>query len=214
MGAVKMETNMIESYLTISSLVQAEIVEKKSKFIANIIPVESEEDAFAKLDIIRKENRDARHNVFSYRIANGAERASDDGEPSGTAGVPILDILRGAKLQNVLVVVTRYFGGILLGTGGLVKAYTDSTKEALKKAEIIEKILQRQYEIEVPYSYNDKIMYFCKNNDYKIVDTKYEENAKLYVAIKNEFATKFEQEIMDLSNREAKIKIVVNEFYA
>jgi len=132
----------------------------------------------------------------------------------GTAGVPILDILRGSKLQNVLVIVTRYFGGILLGTGGLVKAYTDSTKEALNKAIVVEKILQRQYEVEVPYSYNDKIVYFCKNNDYKIIDTKYEENAKLYIAVKNEMASKFEKDMQDISNREASIKIVINEFYA
>ena len=105
---------MLESYLTIKDHKVAEIVEKKSKFIAQIFPVGSEEEALLSLESIKKENRDARHNVFSYRIANGPERASDDGEPSGTAGVSILDILRGSKLQNVLVVVTRYFGGILL----------------------------------------------------------------------------------------------------
>ena len=105
---------MVNNYLTIKEPVEAEIVEKKSKFIAKIIPVENEEEALSILEEIKKENRDARHNVFSYRIVNGGERASDDGEPSGTAGVPILDILRGNKLQNVLVVVTRYFGGILL----------------------------------------------------------------------------------------------------
>lgn len=205
---------MLNNYLTIKEPVEAEIVEKKSKFIAKIVPVESEEKAFEELERIKKENRDARHNVFSYRIANGPERASDDGEPSGTAGVPILDILRGSKLQNVLVVVTRYFGGILLGTGGLVKAYTDSTKEALKNAEIIEKILQKKYEVEVPYSYNDKIVYFCKNNNYEIVETKYEENAKLYIAVKNELSALFEQQIMDLSNREAKVKVDLGNFYA
>ena len=205
---------MLESYLTIKERTSVEIVEKKSKFIAQLIPVESEDEAFAKLEEIKKENRDARHNVFSYRIANGAERASDDGEPSGTAGVPILDILRGNKLQNVLVVVTRYFGGILLGTGGLVKAYTDSTKEALKLAVTVKKKLQKEYEIEVPYSYNDKIIYFCKNNDYEIVDTKYEENAKLYIAVKDELSINFEKQINDLSNREAIIKVVKDDFYA
>ncbi len=205
---------MLNNFLTIEETVSAEIVEKKSKFIANIIPVASEEEAFLELEKIKKENRDARHNVFSYRIANGPERASDDGEPSGTAGVPILDILRGSKLQNVLVVVTRYFGGILLGTGGLVKAYTDSTKEALKKAQVVEKILQKKYEVEVPYSYNDKIVYFCKNNEYEIVETKYEENAKLYIAVKNERSSSFEQQISDISNREATIKVVLDEFYA
>ena len=199
---------MLEKYLTIEKEELAEIIEKKSKFIARIIPVESEEDTFIKLEEIKKENRDARHNVFSYRIANGSERASDDGEPSGTAGVPILDILRGNKLQNVLVVVTRYFGGILLGTGGLVKAYTDSTKEALRKANIIEKELQNKYEIEVPYSYNDKIIYYCKNNNYKVIETEYGENARIFVAVKNELSNKFESDISELTNREAKINHV------
>ena len=205
---------MLEKYLTIEAPVSAEIVEKKSKFIAQVFPVESEEQAFEVLEKVKKENRDARHNVFSYRIANGPERASDDGEPSGTAGVPILDILRGKDLQNILVVVTRYFGGILLGTGGLVKAYTDSTKDALQKINIVEKILQKQYEIEIPYSYNDKVVYFCKNNDYKILETKYEENAKLYIAVKNEKSSRFESEINEITNREAVIKVVIDEFYA
>ncbi len=205
---------MIENFLTIEETVSAEIVEKKSKFIAKIVPIESEEAAFLELEKIKKENRDARHNVFSYRIANGPERASDDGEPSGTAGVPILDILRGNKLQNVLVEVTRYYGGILLGKGGLVKAYTDYTKEDLKKAKIIEKVLQKQYEVEVPYSYNDKIVYFCKNNSFKIIDTKYEENAKIYIAVKNEESQEFEKNIMENSNREAKIKVIIDQFYA
>ncbi len=205
---------MLDSFLTIQEKVDAELVEKKSKFIATVIPIESEDEAFVVLEKIKKENRDARHNVFSYRIANGPERASDDGEPSGTAGVPILDILRGMKLQNVLVVVTRYFGGILLGTGGLVKAYTDSTKDAIGKAIIIEKVLQKKYEVEVPYSYNDKIIYLCKNNDYKILETKYEESAKLYVAVKNEMSSKFESDILDASNREAKVTVIENAFYA
>ena len=130
---------MLDKYTTIEAKVDGEIVEKKSKFIANVFPVENEEEALKVLEEVKKLHRDARHNVFVYRIANGSERASDDGEPSGTAGVPILDILRGMKLQNILVVVTRYFGGILLGTGGLVRAYTDSTKEALKKLKLKKK---------------------------------------------------------------------------
>ena len=132
----------------------------------------------------------------------------------GTAGVPILDILRGNKLQNVLVVVTRYFGGILLGTGGLVKAYTDSTKEALRKAIIIEKTLQKKYKVTVPYSYNDKVVYFCKNNDYAIVNTEYGEDAVLFIAVKDELKTSFEKDIMDITNRESKIEVVLDEFYS
>lgn len=205
---------MLESYLTIKEPTSAEIVEKKSKFIAQVFPVETEDQVFEKLENVKKENRDAKHNVFSYRLANGPERASDDGEPSGTAGIPILDMLRGKGLQNVLVIVTRYFGGILLGTGGLLQAYTDSTKNALDKANIIEKILQKQYEVEVTYAFNDKLSHFCSTKDYKIVDTKYEENVKLYIAVKNEFSEQFENEIINLTNGEAKIKVTLDNYYA
>ena len=100
------------------------------------------------------------------------------------------------------------------GTGGLVKAYTDSTKDALKKAEIIEKVLQLKYEIIIPYSYNDKVVYFCKNNDYIIINTRYEENAVLDIAVRNEFREIFEKEVLDITNREAKISIISNNYYA
>ena len=113
----------------------AEIVEKKSKFIASVFYIEDENDANEKILKVKKENRDARHNVYAYRLSNGFEKYSDDGEPSGTAGAVILELLRGEKLSNVLIVVTRYFGGILLGTGGLVRAYTESAKQAIEKAE-------------------------------------------------------------------------------
>ena len=126
---------MLDTFFTIrENEYKAEIVEKKSKFIAVLCKVNSEKEALEKLEQIRKEHRNARHNVFAYRIPNVNERYSDDGEPSGTAGVPILDILRGEKLENVLVVVTRYFGGILLGTGGLVKAYSTVAKNAIASA--------------------------------------------------------------------------------
>ncbi len=204
---------MLEKFLTVDSYASAEIVEKKSKFIAEIFYVENENEVEEALNKVRKEHRESKHNVYSYRIANGAERASDDKEPSGTAGVPILDILRGLKLQNVLVVVTRYFGGILLGTGGLVKAYTDATKEALKNTSIVEKILQKEYKVEIPYSYNEIILYFCKNNDYKVVDAKYDEKVSLYIAVKTEKSAEFENAINDLSGRNAKFSIEKDKFY-
>ena len=205
---------MLPSFLTIEKEVTAEIVEKKSKFIAVIYEVETEEEALQKVDEVRKKHRDARHNVFSYRIANGAERASDDGEPSGTAGVPILDILRGKKLQNVLVVVTRYFGGILLGTGGLVKAYTDSTKQALLKANVIEKKLKVKLEIIVPYANNDKITHFLKTTNVSIVSNTYDEQAHTIVAIDECYKNDFEKTVQELSGRTAKFEIKDSNYYA
>lgn len=205
---------MLDKYTTIEAKVNGEIIEKKSKFIANIFPIENEDEALAILNEIRKLHRDARHNVFVYRIANGSERASDDGEPSGTAGIPILDILRGMKLQNILVIVTRYFGGILLGTGGLVRAYTDSTKEALKKAKIREKVLKIEYKIEIPYSYYDKILHFCRVNDYQIVNSTYADAIEIFVVVERNKAKNFEMGITENSDRNATIMVNKSEYYA
>lgn len=205
---------MLEKYTTIENEVNGEIVEKKSKFIANIFPIESEEEANLKLEEIRKKYRDARHHVFAYRIVNGNERASDDGEPSGTAGIPILEILRGMKLQNILVVVTRYFGGILLGTGGLVRAYSDSTKEALKSIKTKEKKLKRKYKIEIPYSYYDKITHFCRVNNYELIDSSYSNMVVIFVVVEKNKVEEFEREIAENSDRNAVIEIDKEDYYA
>ena len=204
---------MLEKYTTIEDKVNGEIIEKKSKFIANIFPVENEEEALKRLEEVRKLHRDARHNVFVYRIANGNERARDDEEPSGTAGVPILDILRGMKLQNILVVVTRYFGGILLGTGGLVRAYSDSTKEALQKAKVKEMILKTEYKIEIPYSYYDKILHFCRVNNYQVVDSNYSDTVSIFVIVERDRITNFEKDITETSDRNAVINVEKEAFY-
>ena len=205
---------MLNKYTTIEAKVDGEIVEKKSKFIASIFPVESENEALRILEEVRKIHRDARHNVFVYRIANGSERASDDGEPSGTAGVPILDILRGMKLQNVLVVVTRYFGGILLGTGGLVRAYTDSTKEALKKAKVKEKVLKIEYKVEIPYSYYDKILHFCRTNNYQVINSEYFDSVNIFVVVERDRTEDFEKKITENSDRNAILHVEKDAYYA
>ena len=205
---------MLNQYTTIEEKINGEIVEKKSKFIANIFPVESEEDALEKLEEVRKIHRDARHNVFVYRIANGTERASDDGEPSGTAGVPILDILRGMKLQNILVVVTRYFGGILLGTGGLVRAYSDATKETLKKAKYKEKLLKIEYKIEIPYTYYDIVLHFCRVHQLEIVKSEFLEIVFIWIVIKQEEIAFFESQIVEVTDRNAVVNVEKENYYA
>ena len=205
---------MLDKYTTIEKKINGEIVEKKSKFIANIFPIESEQDALQKLEEVRKQHRDARHNVFVYRIANGTERASDDGEPSGTAGVPILDILRGMKLQNILVVVTRYFGGILLGTGGLVRAYSDAAREALQKAKMKEKILKIEYKIEIPYTYYDIVLHFCRTNSYEVEKSDFAETVFLYIVVKKEEMQQFETKLIDVTDRNALIKVEKDDYYA
>lgn len=128
----------MEDYRTVRGVSTAEYEEKKSRFIAQVAFAGSEEEALAFLERVRAENRTARHNVYAYRLRAGSrERYSDDGEPAKTAGTPVLEVLQHSGLVDVIAVVTRYFGGVLLGTGGLVRAYTTATADALKAAQIV-----------------------------------------------------------------------------
>ena len=166
----------------------AEVVEKKSKFIANVFYVESREEAEEIIKKVNKQYHDARHNCYAYRVITSdgiIEKASDDGEPSGTAGAPMLTILSKNNLANVLVIVTRYFGGILLGTGGLVKAYSESCSLGIEKAGIVEKYIAQVYKIELGYSDVDKFKYFAKNNDIIILNEEYLENVILEIGLKD-----------------------------
>ena len=142
------------NYRTVEKESNAEIVEKKSRFIAKLYPVSSEEEALEILEKVRKKYWDARHHCWAFVLGEEQplERCSDDGEPSGTAGKPILEVLRGAQLRNVLMIVIRYFGGTLLGTGGLVRAYTASSKEAVDAADIVVKIFGYRLKITTDYT--------------------------------------------------------------
>lgn len=163
-------------FVTIKEAVKAEVTEKKSKFIANFFPVQNEEEAEKMIKELKKKYHDARHNCTAYRIQEDnqvIEKASDDGEPSGTAGLPMLNILQKNNLCNVLVVVTRYFGGILLGTGGLVRAYSDSLLKAIEKGELVEICKGTQMQVIVEYSEFDRFQYYCKNNNILITNVEY-----------------------------------------
>lgn len=169
----------MEKIKTICGNSEAEIVEKKSKFIANLYYVNSSEEIEEKLNYIKKKYYDARHNCYAYRIKedeNIIERASDDGEPSGTAGAPMLNILKKMELMNVLIVVTRYFGGILLGTGGLVKAYSDATKKAIENSKFA--IEEAGITAEMKLNYNDfeNFKYCCRKSNVNIINTEYLDN--------------------------------------
>ena len=171
---------------TIKENTSSEVVEKKSKFIGNLIYVNSEEDAENIIKQIRKKYYDARHNCFAYSIMTKEgiiNRASDDGEPNGTAGAPMLNIINKNELVNVLIVVTRYFGGILLGTGGLVKAYSETTLKAIEKAEFV--VEEIGYELLLTINYNDfeKFGYFCNQRKIKIVEINYNEKIECKIEI-------------------------------
>ena len=178
----------MKEYNTIEKQETSELVEKKSKFIANIFYVSTTQEAEEKLEQIRKKYYDARHNCYAYRViedGNIIDRSSDDGEPSGTAGAPMLNILKKENLCNVLVIVTRYFGGILLGTGGL-RAYSQSTQDVIEKSNIILKQEGYVAILEVEYKDLEKLRYFCKKKEIKIIDIKYLENVSVKLEFKKE----------------------------
>ena len=178
----------MEEFTTIEENVSTEIVEKKSKFIANFFYVETVEEAEKIIKEIKKKYFDARHNCVAYRvIENGQviEKSSDDGEPSGTAGAPMLNILQKNKLANVLIIVTRYFGGILLGTGGLVRAYSNSLLNAIEKSKKITKCLGQEFEIKIDYSEFENFKYYCKKNNINIEKVEYKEDIVCIISMQN-----------------------------
>ena len=189
-------------FKTIDQNIEAEIVEKKSKFIANVFYVESVEEAEEYIRKIKKEHKLARHNCYAFSIFSRegiTDRFSDDGEPSGTAGAPMLNIISSKKITNILVVVTRYFGGILLGTGGLVRAYTRAFQEALDKVNIIEKELGKFVRFIVSYQDLEKFKYYLKQNDIDIVNSNFTENVEVEVDITEKKLEELELRLNDLN---------------
>ena len=189
-------------FRTIDKNVEAEIVEKKSKFIANVFYVESVEEAESIIKNIKKERNEARHNCFAFSLFTKegiVDRFSDDGEPSGTAGSPMLNIITSKKITNILVVVTRYFGGILLGTGGLVRAYTGAFQKALEEINIIEKELGKNIKFVTSYQDLEKFKYYLKQNEIDITNIEFNENVEVFVDITEMKLNELLERINDLN---------------
>ena len=199
-------------FYTIEKNVTAEITEKKSKFIADVIKIESKEEAEIRIKEIKKKYFDAKHHCVAYitfdEEGNILERCSDDGEPSGTAGAPMLAILRGKSLANVLVVVTRYFGGILLGTGGLVRAYSDATTLALKDSILVMMEKGKEAKITVEYSQVENVKYYCRKNNINIIKEEYSENVEIFIEISNEMLKKLRSDYDKKEIKMTKIDIL------
>lgn len=196
---------------TILENTSAQIVEKKSKFIANIYYVQSQEEVENILKEIRKKYYDARHNCYAYSILtnNGiVNKMSDDGEPSGTAGAPMLNIITKNELTNILVVVTRYFGGILLGTGGLVKAYSEATMQALEKATIVNEEIGYEVEIIVLYNEWEKVKYYLEKSNILIIDVKYNEKIVSKIEVTEEEKNKIKELIDECSLKIEKLNTI------
>ena len=166
----------MQDFITIKEQKESEIVEKKSRFITNIFYVENVKQAEDFIKQIRKKYFDAKHNCIAYRIMENnqlIEKSSDDGEPAGTAGSPMLSILQKNNICNVLVIVTRYFGGILLGTGGLVRAYSESVIKVLEESKKLKMQIGVEMEVVLDYNNFDSFKYYCNKNDISIIDVQY-----------------------------------------
>ena len=204
-----------EKYITIKQDEKADITVKKSKFIAEIFYVQNVEEAEELINKVKKREYKAKHHCIAYRILEDGitEKMSDDGEPSGTAGAPMLSILQGRKLVNILAIVTRYFGGILLGTGGLVKAYSESLTLAIDKAET--KTIQKATEIsfETEYSELEKIKYYVEQINGKITSADYGSNIKTTILIPNNFVEKFINDIQEFPLKVKNVKILQEKIY-
>ena len=197
----------MEEFISIKEHSYSEFMEKKSKFIGNLFYVESVEEAEEIIKKVRKKYFDAKHNCIAYRILEKeqiVERFSDDGEPQGTAGAPMLNILQKNNLLNVLIVVTRYFGGILLGTGGLLRAYQNSLMLTMENGEKVKKCAGDVLEIVLEYSDFENFKYYCKNNKINITKTEYAEKIvckiELEVDKKQKLLKDFETKNIKLSN--------------
>lgn len=201
------------SYKTVSKISESYLVEKKSKFIASVFPVDNEKQALQYLACVKSKYPDATHHVYAYIIdENNIFRYSDDGEPSGTAGMPVLDTIRKEGLVDVLVVVTRYFGGTLLGTGGLVHAYGASAKEGLMTSKIITRCLCNIISVTVDYSLSGKIQYEIASQNYILEDTVYDENVTFFICSPPDKTEGLIRNITDLTNGKALCEVIDNKY--
>lgn len=189
-------------YKTVMRDGEDEIVEKKSRFIAHVKPVTTEEEALQFIEELKKKYWDARHNCYAFIIGKNAQvvRFSDDGEPSGTAGKPILEVLQNQELRDVVVVVTRYFGGVLLGTGGLVRAYTQSTQVGLNAAQICTMTPMVIITTVIDYTMIGKIKYVLAQNDALVQDEKYGADVTITFGIPSDKKTRLIKELIETTN--------------
>ena len=190
----------MDEYLIPTQNADAEMVEKKSRFIGHIFLTETEEEALFYLKEMRDTYWDATHNVYAYVIKDGPTRFSDDGEPGGTAGMPVLDVLQREGIHNVLCVVTRYFGGTLLGTGGLVRAYSKSAKLALEAAGVSKKQVWERLEIPCPYHLFEQVKNEIIAQNGMVMDTQFGADVTIEAIFPAAETAAFTKRLTDLSS--------------
>lgn len=194
----------MEEYLMVEAPGQGEIVEKKSRFIANVFPVQNEEEALIYIEEIKKKYWDARHHCYAYAIGknNEIQRFSDDGEPQGTAGKPILEVLAKGNIHNTLIVVTRYFGGTLLGTGGLVRAYGQSAKAGIENAKVVRVCDGVSFQLNCDYNSIGKIKYIMAQRNI-MAEEEYGEDVTFHINMKRQDFELLKKQITDATGGKA-----------
>lgn len=207
---------MLKEYKTVYEGNEAEIVEKKSRFIATVKPVKTEEEAIEFIEGLKKKYWNATHNCFAYVLGERfqTQRCSDDGEPSGTAGRPMLDVLLGEEIHDVAVVVTRYFGGTLLGTGGLVRAYQGATKAGLEASNVITKYHGQKLLVETDYTGLGKIQYILGQRGLKILNVAYTDKVVLEVLLPEDEIQRVQTEITEGTNGQARMELLEECYFA
>lgn len=204
-----------EDFVMLTKGAEAELVEKKSRFIATVCPVGSEEEAAAFIEKMKKKYYDARHNCSAFVIGSQAQltRSSDDGEPSGTAGRPMLEVLLGSKVRNVAAVVTRYFGGTLLGTGGLVRAYSEVLKKALAECETARQRFGVKLKIKADYNSIGKIQYLLASKNIAITDSVYAADVEMTAIVPIEEYDRLCKELTEVTSAKAGLEEIERLYY-
>ncbi|SFD11413.1 YigZ family protein [Clostridium uliginosum] len=203
------------SYITIRNLGEDSFEEKKSEFIGYAKRVESDEEAKAFVTEIKNMHKQATHNCWAYVVGKNMniQRYSDDGEPQGTAGIPILEVMKKSGTTDCAIVVTRYFGGVLLGTGGLTRAYTKGASIAIKSAGIVEKVLGLRIRLEMDYDLFGKVQYICGQNFWHIEDTEYTDKVVAYILAEKTIIETIENEMIESSSGKITITKSEEEIY-
>jgi uncharacterized YigZ family protein len=186
-------------YITLSKEAEVSFIEKKSEFIGHAAPVKTEEEAMEYINKIRKRYGDATHNCYAYMLANGSARYSDDGEPQGTAGVPILSVIQKGGFTDAVIVVTRYFGGILLGAGGLVRAYSASARDAVAAAKIVTYAQYSEFRVRCSYSEYQKLIPLIERLGVKEDGSEFTDAVTLHLAAKPEIFKQFSEKLSEMS---------------
>ncbi|WP_102026675.1 YigZ family protein [Salirhabdus sp. Marseille-P4669] len=205
---------MLKKYFTIKQSGSHEIVIQKSRFIGHVKRTETEEEAQQFIQQIKKEHYNATHNCSAYMIGerNQIQKANDDGEPSGTAGVPILEVLKKKDLKDTTVVVTRYFGGIKLGAGGLIRAYSKSTSEAIDHIGVVERLLMKHLKVTIDYTLLGKLENELRSSDYLLSNIDYLENVAFHVHVEMDQVEAFKDWIVELTNAQAQIEALEEDY--